>query len=460
MRKHLVILLSMATLSACSLTPELVMPDTPVPKLYPLSGGEDGQVKKVYSDWSEIFLDPRLQQLIKHALVNNRDLKLATLNVAAVQAQYGIQRSASFPSVDATVSLTRQRSNTNGGGATVSSLKNIGIGTSAFEVDLFSRASTMTDAAFDRFIASEQGRNAAEISLISAVADAYHAQLLAKEQWQLARKTLIDWQQSLALVRQLKDANQSSGLDVAQAEGQVASAEADVEARSRALLQANNNLQLLTGGDVPEQMVPVPLLETLPRPVLQVGLPSALLTRRPDVLQAEHNLRAANADIGAARAAFFPRISLTTTFGYGSAEMKNLFSSDSRSWTFVPQLSLPIFTAGKLRAELRLAEVRKSIAVAEYERAIQIAFREVADGLAGRETYGRQIEAQQRAVASAEKRLNLSNLRYRAGMEGRLELLDSQRQLYGARQVLIDLRAAEMSNFVALYKALGGNFSS
>jgi len=420
------------------------MPEAPVPKLYPLSGGDGGQVRKAYSDWSEIFLDPRLQQLIRHALVNNRDLKLATLNVAAVQAQYGIQRSASFPAVDATVSLTR----------------NIGIGTSAFEVDLFSRASTMTDAAFDRFIASEQGRHAAEISLISAVADAYHAQLLANEQLQLARKTLIDWQQSLALVRQLKDANQSSGLDVAQAEGQVASAQADVEARSRALLQAHNNLQLLTGGDVPEQLAPLPLLETLPRPVLQAGLPSALLTRRPDVLQAEHNLRAANADIGVARAAFFPRISLTTTFGYGSAEMKNLFASDSRSWTFVPQLSLPIFTAGKLRAELRLAEVRKSIAVAEYERAIQIAFREVADGLAGRETYGRQIEAQQRAVASAEKRMHLSSLRYRAGMDGRLELLDSQRQLYSARQVLLDLRAAEMSNYISLYKALGGSFSA
>jgi len=460
MRKHLVIVLSMATLSACSLTPELVIPDAPVPKFYPLSGGNDGKVRKIYRDWSEIFLDPRLQQLIKHALVNNRDLKLATLNVAAVQAQYGIQRSASFPAVDATVSLTRQRSNTNGGGATVGSLKNIGIGTSAFEVDLFSRASTMTDAAFDRFIASEQGRHAAEISLISAVADAYHAALLANEQLQLARKTLIDWQQSLALVRQLKDANQSSGLDVAQAEGQVASAEADVEARSRALLQARNNMQLLTGGDVPEHMTALPLLETLPRPMLEEGLPSELLTRRPDVLQAEHNLRAANADIGAARAAFLPRISLTTSYGYGSADMKNLFASDSRSWTFVPQISIPIFMAGKLRAELRLAEVRKSIAVAEYERAIQIAFREVADGLAGRETYGRQIEAQQRAVTSAQKRMHLSSLRYRAGMDGRLELLDSQRQLYSARQVLLDLRAAEMSNFISLYKALGGGFSA
>lgn len=460
MRKHLVIVLSMATLSACSLTPELVMPEAPVPKLYPLSGGDGGQVKKAYSDWSEIFLDPRLQQLIRHALVNNRDLKLATLNVAAIQAQYGIQRSASFPAVDATVSLTRQRSNTNGGGAAVSSQKSLGIGISAFEVDLFARASTMADAAFDRYLASEQGRHAAEISLISAVADAYYAELLANEQLQLARKTLLDWQQSLLLVRQLKDANQSSGLDVAQAEGQVASAEADVEARSRALALARNNIQLLIGGSLPDDVVSVPIVEALPRPVLQAGLPSELLTRRPDVLQAEHNLRAANADIGAARAAFFPRISLTTTFGYGTAEMSNLFASDSRSWTFVPQLTIPIFTAGKLKAELRLAEVRKSIAIAEYERAIQIAFREVADGLAGRETYGRQIEAQQRVVASAEKRVQLSGLRYRAGMDGRLELLDSQRQLYSARQVLLDLRAAEMSNFISLYKVLGGDFSA
>jgi NodT family efflux transporter outer membrane factor (OMF) lipoprotein len=188
-------------------------------------------------------------------------------------------------------------------------------------------------------------------------------------------------------------------------------------------------------------------------------LPSELLVNRPDILQAENNLRAANADIGVVRAAFFPRLSLTSSFGYSSPEMRNLFGNERSVWNFVPQITVPIFSAGKLRSELRLAEVRKSSAVAEYERAIQIAFREVSDGLAGRETYAPQIEAQQSVVRSAEKRLELLNLRYRAGIESRLELLDSQRQMHAARLSLLELRRAEMSNLIALYKALGGGAS-
>ena len=248
-------------------------------------------------------------------------------------------------------------------------------------------------------------------------------------------------------------------MEVSQAEGQVATAQADLEARTRTRAQARNALQLLVGTAIPADLPAVPTLDELPRQALPAGLPSDLLTRRPDILQAEHNLRAANADIGAARAAFFPRLSLTTSLGYSSSEMGKLFDSGSRVWSFAPQLTVPIFNAGRLRSELRLAEVRTSSAVAEYERAIQTAFREVADGLAGRETYGRQIEAQQRVVASAAKRLALSNLRYRAGVDGRLELLDAQRQLYAARQALLDLRHGELASTVALYKALGGGVS-
>lgn len=458
MKQRMIILLSMVALSACSLTPALVLPDAPLPKHYALMRDSDKQTVGTHADWPDAFSDPRLQRLINQALANNRDLRLAALNVEAVQAQYGIQRAASFPAVESSLGVTRQRSNNNGSGASISAQKNLGISISAFELDLFARASAMNDAAFARFLASEHGHHAARTTLISAVAEAYHAALLAQEQLNLAQQTLIDWQQSLTLVRHLKAANQSSGLEVAQAEGQVASAEADVDARSRALLLANHALQRLVGEPVAVELSAAPLLEQLPRPTLAAGLPSDLLIRRPDILQAEQNLRAANADIGAARAAFFPRITLTTSLGYGSADMHNLFASENRSWTFAPQLILPIFSAGKLSAELRLAEVRKSVAVAEYERAIQIAFREVADGLAGRETYGRQIAAQQRVVESAEKRFKLSSLRYRSGLEGRLELLDSQRQLYSARQVLIELHAAEMNNFVALYKAFGGGF--
>lgn len=461
MRRYL-LLLALALglgLSACSLTPPLVTPEAPVPAVYPLANTDDTQANIADLNWRSMFADRRLQRLIELALENNRDLRLAALNVQAVQAQYGIQRAMQLPTIEATAGVTRQRGESRGSGSSVSTQHNLGLGISAFELDLFGRARSLSDAAFSRYLASEEGQKGARIALIGAVADAYHAGLFAQAQLQLAQKTLTDWRQSLELARSLRAAKQNSGLDVSQAEGQVASAEADVEARTRALEQTRNALQLLLGAAIPDDLPAAPLLDDLPRPVLSAGLPSGLLTRRPDILQAEHNLHAANADIGAARAAFFPRLSLTGALGYASPEMGSLLSGGNGVWTFAPQLSIPIFSAGRLRSELRLAEVRKSSAVAEYERAIQTAFRDVADALAGRETYGRQVDAQQRVVASATKRLALSGLRYRAGVDGRLELLDAQRQLYAARQTLLDLRSAEMANAAALYKALGGGVS-
>lgn len=462
---RLIIIPFVLALSACSLAPELVKPELPVQPAFP---GEEISLRQAHTSdlgWREMFGDRRLQRLIELALLNNRDLRIAALNAEAVQAQYGIQRAARLPGIDAMVTSTRQRtagnSNTNAEApAAIQNQFGLNIGLSAFEVDLFDRVRSLSDAAFARYLASEYGRRATQISLVGAVADAYFAERLAYEQHQLAERTLADWKQSLNLARKLKEANQNSGLDIAQAEGQVATAEADLEARTRAVAQAGNALQLLVGTTLPANL-PSPLsLEEQPVVTrLPAGIPSELLIRRPDIRQAERNLVAANADIGAARAAFFPRLSLTTSLGYASPSMSSLFETGSRVWTFAPQITLPIFQGGKLHAELRLAEVRKSSAVAEYERAIQTAFREVADGLAGRETYGRQIEAQARAVARAERRTELSNLRYRAGIEGRLELLDSQRQLYATRQTLLDLKRNEFSNAVALYKALGGGLS-
>ncbi len=462
---RLLILPLVLALSACSLTPELVTPALPVPSTFQGEEGSASQTHAADLGWRTMFGDPRLQRLIELALTNNRDLRLAALNVDAVQAQYGIQRAARLPGVDATGSATRQRTaaDNDANSDTPSEIQEqygLNVGLNAFEIDLFGRVRSLSDAAFARYLASDFGRRATQISLIGAVADAYFAERLAQEQRQLAEHTLADWRQSLDLARRLKEANQNSGLDVAQAEGQVASAEADREARTRAVAQAHNALQLLVGSELPENL-PAPLgLEAQPV-VTQPpeGLPSELLIRRPDIQQAARNLVAANADIGAARAAFFPRLSLTASLGYASPDMSDLFNGGSRVWAFAPQITLPIFQGGKLRAELRLAEVRKSSAVTEYERAIQIAFREVADGLAGRKTYGRQIAAQTRAVASAERRTELSNLRYRAGVDGRLELLDSQRQLYAAQQTLLDLRRNEFGNAVALYKALGGGLT-
>ncbi|WGS43259.1 efflux transporter outer membrane subunit [Burkholderia sp. JSH-S8] len=453
-------------LSACSMAPRLVKPALPVPAAYATEGAapETGAHAADFG-WRTMFGDRRLQRLIELALEHNRDLRLAVLNVEAAQAQYGIQRADRLPSINAGAGYTRQRTpaDSQSNPPILESTQNqygVNVGISAFEIDLFGRVKSLSDAAFARYLATDEGRRAAQIALVGAVADAYFAERLAQEQRALSERTLADWQQSLDLALRLKEAHQASGVDVAQAEGQVASAAADLEARTRAVKQARNALRLLVGTGLPKDLPePVPLERQPVMTALPAGLPSELLIRRPDIRQAEQNLVAANADIGAARAAFFPRLSLTTTLGFISPGFGSLFDGGQRTWAFSPQVTVPIFQGGRLRSELRLAEVRKSSAVVEYERAIQVAFREVADGLAGRETYGRQIDAQTRVVVSAERRTDLSNLRYRAGVEGRLELLDSQRQLYAARQELLDLRSSELGNAVALYKALGGGLT-
>ncbi|WP_333987604.1 efflux transporter outer membrane subunit [Burkholderia orbicola] len=459
---RLLILPLVLALSACSLAPTLVKPSMPVPTAYTAAAAANPDANAADLGWRTMFGDRRLQRLIELALEHNRDLRVAALNVEAAEAQYGIQRAARLPSIGAGASFTRQRtsddtqSNPPLFGATQNQY-GVNVGISAFEIDLFGRVKSMSDAAFARYLATDHGRRAVQISLVGGVADAYFAERLAHEQRQLSERTLADWQQSLDLARRLKEAHQASGVDIAQAEGQVASATADLEARTRAVEQARNALRLLIGTELPKDLPePLPLQQQPVMTQLPAGLPSELLFRRPDIQQAEQNLVAANADIGAARAAFFPRLSLTSSIG---PAMGSLFDGGQRAWSFAPQVTVPIFQGGRLRAELRLAEVRKSSAVAEYERAIQAAFREVADGIAGRETFGRQIEAQTRVVGSAERRADLSNLRYRAGVEGRLELLDSQRQLYAARQALLDLRRSELGNAVALYKALGGGLT-
>lgn len=315
----------------------------------------------------------------------------------------------------------------------------------------------MSDAAFARYLASDYGRQAAQISLISSVSEAYFSEQLAYEQLKLAEDTLADWKKSLELTIQLRMANQNSALDVAQAEGQVASAEAIKIANKRALEQARNALRQLVGSEIPSDLPESDLLsDQSVNTSLPAGLPSDLLLHRPDILQAEQNLIAANEDIGAARAAYFPRISLTTSIGYVSQDVRNLVGSDFETWSIAPQVTLPIFQGGRLDAELELAKVRKSTSIAEYEKAIQVAFKEVADGLVGSETYQLQTIAQKRAVSAAEKRAKLSALRYKAGVERRLELLDSQRQLYLAKQTLLELKQQELNNAVFLYKALGG----
>lgn len=449
-------------LAACSLTPLLKLPPPPVPANFPLSTKPAASaVPASQLGWRAMFGDPRLQRLIELALQHNRDLRLAALNVQAAKEMANVQRAGLLPAVGLAATQTRERAlATDGGGRTtrsVSQQAEVNVAVSAFELDLFGRVRALSDAALARYLASEHGRDAVHIALVGAVAEAYFAQQLAVEQRQLAERMLADWQQSLALARLLKQAEQSSSLDVAQAEAQAALAEAELEARRRAEAQAANALQLLVGGEQPVDLPPA--LPLAGQPViarLPAGLPSDLLLTRPDLRQAEQMLVAANADIGAARAAFFPQISLTASFGYASTALGGLFDPGHQVWRFAPQLSQPLFQGGRLRAELRLAEVRKSEAVAQYERAIQNAFREVADALAGTATFDRQIAAQQRALDAAERRLALSRQRYQAGLDGRLELLDAQRQFDAARQTMLALRHEEIVNRVALYKSLGG----
>lgn len=449
-------------LTACSLTPTLQRPAAPVPASFPVAAATPSSTLPASAlGWRAMFGDPRLQRLIDLSLANNRDLRLATLNVQAAQAQANIQRAARLPAAGLEATRTRERAlSTEANGRASSEVRQqngVNVALSAFELDLFGRVRALSDAAFARYLANEQGRDAAQIALVGAVAEAYFAQRLADEQLQLTERTLADWQQSLELARLLKQADQNSSLDVAQAEGQVALAEADLEARRRTLVQAENALQLLVGSELPGDLpAALPLERQSVIAQLPAGLSADLLLSRPDLRQSEQLLVAANADIGAARAAFFPQISLTASFGYASTSLGGLFDPARQVWRFAPQISQPLFHGGRLRAELRLAEVRKLEAVAQYERAIQTAFREVADALAGTATFDRQIQAQLRAVTAAERRLELSDLRYRAGLDGRLELLDAQRQLQAARQALLELRRADIANRVALYKSLGG----
>lgn len=449
------ILCGAALLGACSVTPRLDLPAAPVAAAYPvIEGGVAAGMPTAKSlAWRQVYGDPRLQALIGQALDQSRDLRAALLNVEAARAERRIARAALGPSLDASLSRTQERSPTQGRSDAYAA----NLGLTAFELDLFGRLRAESSAAYERYLASETGARAARIALISAVATAYLDERLAEEQLALTEATLSDWRASLDIARRLKSASQASALDVAQAEGLVRQAEADREAGRRALAQARNALELVVGGPEPASPPrPIPLADQPLPTQLEPGLPAELLVRRPDIAQAEHMLRAANADVGAARAALLPRISLTGALGGASADLGALFDHGSRAWSFAPQITQPIFRSGQLRGAVALSEARKSLAVTTYERQIQVAFREVADGLAAQATFANQVHVQEGVAEAAARRLHLSDLRYRAGLDGRLELLDAQRADYASRQALLSLRHDQLAAMVMLYAALGG----
>ncbi|MDH0301926.1 MULTISPECIES: efflux transporter outer membrane subunit [unclassified Pseudomonas] len=462
MRGFALILLT-AALAGCSLIPDYQRPDAPVASHYPSGPAySDGATGATAEQWQAVFQDPALRQLIDTALANNRDLRVALLNVEASRAQYRIQRAELLPAVSANASGQRQylpRSATGSGDGMIRSTYAANLGISAYELDLFGRVRSASAQALQTYLASEQARRGAQLSLVASVATVYLTWRADQELLELSQRTLAADEQSLRLTTRQRRTGTLSALDQIQAQTRVDSTRAAVARYRRLAAQDLNQLTLLVGGPFAPPQPAQPLAGEL---IAQIpaGLPSQLLQRRPDILEAEHRLQAANANIGAARAAFFPSISLTANAGGSSLELSNLFKAGSGSWLFQPQISLPVFNAGSLRASLDYARLQKDIQVAQYEKAIQTAFQEVADGLAARATYQRQLQAQRDLVAASQRYYDLAQNRYRTGVDSSLTFLDAQRELFSAQQGLIGDRLAQLVAEVNLYTALGGGWST
>ena len=458
----LVLALATTVLGACSLIPAFERPAAPVPASFPLTAAAADAAQADAIAWRDYFADARLRELIALALDNNRDLRVAVLNIERSRAQYGIQRAALFPSIAAGGGQNAQRvpGDLNASGQPVVSRQySANLGFASYELDFFGRVRSLEEQALQTYLGTEQARRSAQISLIAEVANTWLRRAADQERLALARRTLETRQKSLDLTQRSFDAGAVSALDLHQAETLLQTARADAARTVALVAQDENALALLVGTGVPAERLSDGLDQAVASVAeLPAGVPSEVLSRRPDVVQAEYALRAANASIGAARAAFFPSISLTANVGTASASLDGLFASGSRAWSFMPQIRLPIFEAGRLQASLDVAEIQRDINVAQYEKAIQSAFREVADALAERATLAEQLDAQRKLVDAATKSFELSEARYKAGVDSYLGLLEAQRSLYGAEQALIAARLSDASNRVTLYKVLGGGW--
>ncbi|TAM29644.1 MAG: efflux transporter outer membrane subunit [Paraburkholderia sp.] len=475
MHKLSVMAVAAALLAGCTMAPWYHRPAAPVSQTYPEGGvyaaqpGQPGGVPNGRSangaaatdiGWRDFFVDQRLQQLVEIALQNNRDLRVSVLNVEAVRAQYQITRAALFPSIDATgtESRTRVPRDLQTSPRNPVSIYNVGLQAS-WEIDFWGRIRSLKDQALAQYLATAEARKAAEISLVSQVADQYLTMLADDDLLTVTQNTLKTAQDSYNITKVQFDNGTGTELDLRQAQTVVETAQANLQAQMRARAQAENALVLLIGEPLPadlKQGQPLgsqDLLTDIP-----AGLPSDLLTRRPDIMEAEQQLLAANANIGAARAAFFPKISLTAALGTESLSLGGLFKAGTAAWSFAPQITMPIFEGGANIANLKLANVEKRIEIANYEKAIQSAFREVADGLAARGTYDQQIAALERNTFANQRRLDLSDLRYKNGVDSYLPVLTAQTDLYLSQQTLIQTRLARLTNLVDLYRALGGGW--
>jgi multidrug efflux system outer membrane protein len=442
-------------LTGCSFIPIYERPAAPVPAQFP---GQPTNAVSAEAEvpWQQFVADARLRELITLSLANNRDLRLATLNMEQVRAQYQIRRADQFPTLNLAASGSRQPTSSGG----TSSSYSVGLALSSWEIDFFGRIASLKEAALAQYLASEEARRAVQTSLVATVASTWLSLQANEELFALTQRTLKTRDDSLRLTRLRFDNGATSALDLRLAESLTAAAQAALAQQQRLRALDRNALTLLVGQTVPEALlVPVPIASEQPLfGAVPAGLPSDLLSRRADIRQAEQQLIAANASIGAARAAFFPRISLTAGLGSASSELSGLFKGGSWGFTLAPQALLPIFDAGRNQAGLASAQAGRDIAVAQYEKTIQIAFREVADALAGRATLGDELRALQAQATAEADRFRLAELRYRNGVASFLDVLDAQRSLFAAQQNLALSQLALQQNQVALYRALGGGW--
>lgn len=463
--KTLSLILVLSALGGCTLIPEYIRPSAPVPAEWPAGSAykANPEPQPGWSvpnvGWHAFYTDEKMQRVVSLALENNRDLRVAVLNVEKTQAQYRIQRAALVPQVDAIANGTEQRWPTDvsqTGSPYTYRQYFVGLGVSSYELDLFGRVRSLKEQALQQYFASDEARRAVQISLIAEVANAYLNYAADCERLKVSRDTLTSQEKSYELTRSKFLVGVSSELDVRQAETRVEAAKADIALYMSNVAQDQNVLTLLVGGPVPKELLRSELGNGAMFADITAGISSEVLLSRPDILQAERQLKAANANIGAARAAFFPAIQLTANAGTMSAQMGSLFRYGQDSWTWAPTITLPIFDAGARWASLDVAKADKNIFVAQYEKAIQTAFREVADALAVRGTVGERLRAQEARVDASEIVYRLSEARYVKGIDNYLGVLDAERSLYDARQQLISVRLQRLANTVTLYKTLGG----
>ena len=443
-------------LAACSsMAPKYERPAAPVAAAWPFDATTEGTRAVADIEWQSYFPDPRLRELIALALQGNRDLQVAVLTIEQARAQYQIRRADQLPTVNA--QATGSRTPTASGGK--ATLYTAGLAVNAWEIDFFGRIASLSDVALAQYLATDEGRKAAQISIVAAVANIWLSLVADDDLLALTRQTLSTREESLKLAKLRFENGVTSELDFRQAESLTEAARVALSQFERQRALDQNALALLVGQPVPAGLQDGTGIDTVSLPDLPAGAPSDLLVRRPDIRQSEQQLMAANANIGAARAAFFPRISLTAGLGSASSELTGLFKGGSFGFTLAPQLLLPIFDAGRNRAGLDSATVGRDIAVAQYERAIQGAFREVADALAFRATLADQLKSQQAVAAAESVRFRLSDLRYTNGVASYLDLLDAQRSLFAAQQALVQTRLVQLQSQVTLYKALGGGWT-